>query len=151
MYFGMIYNTIMEKHTVILDTNVILSGLQSRNGVSFQLLQKLLNEEYEIAVSVPLVMEYESILKKRLVPELYTEEDIDDVINYLCSVAKHTRIYYLWRPYLKDAFDDHVLEVAMSSGVSYIVTYNIKDFEKAKDMGIKPINPYDFWKLLEEG
>ena len=51
---------------------------------------------------------------------------------------------------LKDAFDDHVLEVALSSGVSYIVTHNIKDFKKAKGMGITAITPRDFLLMLEE-
>ena len=147
----MIYNTNMKGMIVILDTNVILAGLKSNAGISYQLIEKLMYDQYKIAVSVPLVMEYEAILKKKLVPHLYSEEDIDDVINYLCSIAIHTKIYYLWRPYLKDAFDDHVLEVAMSANVSYIVTYNIKNFEKASCMGITPIEPVAFLKMLEEG
>ena len=89
--------------------------------------------------------------KNKLVPEIYTNEDIDAVIDYLCLIGKHTKIYYLWRPHLKDAFDDHVLEVALSSGVSYIVTHNIKDFVNIKEMGITAITPRDFLLLLEEG
>lgn len=147
---GMIYNTNMKEMTVILDTSIIFSALQSKNGVSYKLFEKLLNDEFSIAISVPLVMEYEAMLKKKLVPEIYTVEDIDNVINYLCLIGRHTKIYYLWRPHLKDAFDDHVLEVALSSGVSYIVTHNIKDFKNAKEMGITAITPRDFLLLLGE-
>ena len=148
---GMIYNTIIMKDlTVIFDTSIIFFALQSRNGVSYKLFEKLLNEEFSIAISVPLVMEYEAMLKKKLVPAIYTEEDIDNVIDYLCLIGKQTKIYYLWRPHLKDAFDDHVLEVALYSGVSYIVTHNIKDFTIAKEMGIIAITPREFLILLEE-
>lgn len=146
----MIYNTIMKDLTVILDTSVVFSALQSKNGVSYKILEKLLSEEFSIAVSVPLIMEYEAMLKKKLVPEIYTDEDIDSVIDYFCLVGKHTKIYYLWRPHLKDAFDDHVLEVALSSGVSYIVTHNVKDFKNIKEMGITAITPREFLLLLEE-
>ena len=79
---------VMKSKLAILDTNVLLSGLKSQKGQSYKLLQKLLNNEFEIAISVPLILEYEAILKKKLDRTIFSDEDIDTVINYLCKIGK---------------------------------------------------------------
>ena len=50
----------MKRLLAIIDTNVLLSGLRSQKGQSYKLLHKLLNDEFEVAISVPLVLEYEA-------------------------------------------------------------------------------------------
>jgi len=40
--------------------------------------------------------------------------DMDDIIDYICSVAKHWKVFFLWRPLLKDLKDDMVLELAVT-------------------------------------
>ncbi len=47
---------------VVLDSNVVVAGFRSRNGASFRLLELLNAKRFEIAVSVPLVLEYEAQL-----------------------------------------------------------------------------------------
>ena len=56
-------------------------------------------------------------------------------------------IHYLWRPFLSDPKDDHVLELAVASQVKKIVTFNAKDFKNVDKFGIKIISPK---RLLEE-
>ena len=53
-------------------------------------------------------------------------------------------IYFLWRPFLRDPKDDHILEVAVASQVKTIVTHNLKDFKKVGYFGIQAIAPKDF-------
>ena len=79
---------------------------------------------------------------------IFTDEDIRDFIDYLCRIGRPTQIYYLWRPILKDPFDDHVLEVAVASESPYIVSYNKKDFKAAKSFGIEIVSPFEFLKTL---
>jgi len=57
----------MNKARVVLDSNVLLSGLKSDLGNSYKVLQALGSGLFEIALSVPLVLEYESILKNILI------------------------------------------------------------------------------------
>jgi hypothetical protein len=38
---------------------------------------------------------------------------VDDVVEYLCSVADRRKIFFLWRPFLRDPDDDLVLELAV--------------------------------------
>jgi predicted nucleic acid-binding protein len=58
-------------------------------------------------------------------------------------------IFYLWRPYLKDPFDDHILEVTIQSNAQAIVTFNKKDFREAENLGIKILTPKEFLEGLE--
>lgn len=57
----------------------LVSGLQSDMGYSHKLLEELPSREFDISISVPLVLEYEAQLKKHLPPETFSEEDIDDL------------------------------------------------------------------------
>ena len=47
-------------------------------------------------------------------------------------VSEHRRIFFLWRPFLKDPKDDMVLELAVEAEVEYIVTHNLKDLLQSK-------------------
>ncbi len=131
----------MKKPRVVIDSNVIYSGLLSQKGSSFKLLKLIPDNAFTVAVSVPLILEYESVLVKNLGKLNLNKKDINDFLDYICAVAEDTRIFYLWRPLLKDPYDDHILEVAVSSNSKYIITYNIKDFEEARFFGIKVISP----------
>ena len=56
---------------------------------------------------------------------------------------------YLWKPYLRDPFDDHVLEFAINAGAETIVTFNKKDFLKAESLGLKIQTPKEFLEEME--
>ncbi len=118
-------------------------------GYSHKLLEELPDREFDIAISVPLVLEYEAQLKKHLPPDIFAEDDIDDFIDYICKIGHKTSIYYLWRPYLKDPFDDHVLELAIASQSQYIVTFNKKDFRDVECYGIEIVKPGEFIDVIE--
>lgn len=77
-----------------------------------------------------------------------TFEDIDAVLNYLCSVGHHRMIYYLWRPVLRDPKDDLVLELAVESNADYLVTHNIRDFAGSERFGVRIVSPRDFLAIL---
>lgn len=68
----------------------------------------------------------------------------------MCAVGIKTKIFYLWRPYLKDPFDDHVLEVTIQSNSQAIVTFNKKDFQEAESLGIRIFTPQEFLEELKE-
>ncbi len=133
--------------SVIIDTCVFISALRSRNGASYKLLSLIGESKFDLTVSVPLVLEYEAVAK-RMSRELgLTHQDIDDVIDYLCRVANHRKVHFLWRPTLKDPSDDFVLELAVESGSDYIITHNIKDFESIKTFQPQVITPQEFLQI----
>jgi predicted nucleic acid-binding protein len=51
---------------VVIDTNVIVAGLRSRRGSAFQLLRLIGTEQFDIHLSVPLVLEYTEVLTREL-------------------------------------------------------------------------------------
>ena len=122
---------------VVLDTNVIYSGLRSRRGASFKLLSLLGSGRFEIHLSVPLVLEYEEVLQEKRRDLGLTEADIADVLDYLCQVAGLHEIHFLWRPRLKDPDDEMILELAVGSSCDYIVTYNKQDFPGVEKFGVE--------------
>ena len=138
------------KKLIVIDTNVVLSALQSRLGKSFELISKIGNGLFDFAISVPLVLEYEAVLKSHLNRTIFSDTDIQDFIDYICAVGIKTKIFYLWRPYLKDPFDDHVLEVAINSNADSIVTFNKKDFLEAQTLGMKILTPKEFLEEIQE-
>jgi len=76
-----------------------------------------------------------------------THSDIEDIIDYLCTVGDHRKVHFLWRPNLKDPNDDFVLELAVESECNYIVTHNFKDIKTFK---LKAITPQELLRKLGE-
>ncbi|BAZ08218.1 PilT protein domain protein [Calothrix sp. NIES-4071] len=83
---------------IVIDTNVLLSGLRSKRGASYKLLTVLEDERWQVNVSTTLVLEYEEILKREKDQLTLTFEEIDDFIDGICSLANLCDIFYLWRP-----------------------------------------------------
>ena len=133
---------------VVLDTNVLVAALRSRSGASFRVLSLVGTGRFEIAVSVPIVFEYESALLRRAVTPHIRQRELAAVVDYLCSVGRHVDATYLWRPALPDADDDHVLELAVAGGCNAIVTFNARDFVPAASYGIGVWSPADLLRRI---
>lgn len=134
------------KPDIVLDTNVLVAALKSSLGASFRLLSLVEADSFTLHVSTPLVSEYEAVLKRGIIS--LSVDEIDDVIDFLCSRAVLNKIFYLWRPVLKDPDDDFVLELAVKAHAT-IVTWNVNDFKHAALFGIDVMTPRDFLKFLE--
>lgn len=141
----------MARHPIVLDTNVLIAGLRSRTGASFRLLSLLgTREDLELHLSVPLILEYEQVAKRQAKALGLSHEDIDDVLDYLCSVAVRHEIFFLWRPILRDPRDDMVLELAVGASCRTVVTYNKRDFEGAEKFGIDVETAREFLQRIGE-
>ena len=138
----------MTKPRIVIDTNVLIAALRSRRGASYKLLMLLDSGKFEMNVSVPLVLEYEDAAK-RLVGEIpLTEQDVDYILDYICKIARHRRVFFLWRPFLGDPKDDMVLELAVAANCEFIVTYNRRDFQGAERFGLQVITPKEFLQKI---
>ncbi len=136
---------------IVIDTNVLVSALRSDMGASYYLISILPSQKFKISLSVPLYIEYQDVLtrKEHLTGES-TKEEILSFLRYFCKISVHQKIFYLWRPWLKDPKDDMVLELAVASKSQFIVTYNLKDFSNIQQFGIEAITPKSFLQKIEE-
>ena len=138
-------STVMK---IVIDTNVVVSAFRSRTGAAFRLVELWGGKRFQPIVSVPLVLEYESVLLRHARQLGLSPRDVGDTLDYLCAIAMQQAVYYLWRPVLRDPGDDMVLEVAVAGEAKCIVTHNLKDFGGAADFGIRALTPADFLKLI---
>lgn len=138
------------RRRIVIDTNVFISALRSRRGASHRLFMLLGGNQFEISVSVPLIIEYEGVAKRLTRKFGLTYTDVEDILDYICSIADRRQIHYLWRPVLKDPKDDLVLELAVEASAKYIVTYNLRDFAGAEKFGIQVVTPKAFLKVIGE-
>lgn len=117
---------------VVIDTNVIIAGLYSRKGASFQILKSALNNRLEYAISPLIVLEYVGKIEDKVKDGL-----LNLPIEYYLKIAK-TLIQngiqisrpIINRPTLPDNSDDKILECAIAGQCNIILTFNIKDFPK---------------------
>jgi putative PIN family toxin of toxin-antitoxin system len=128
---------------VVLDTSVLVAAWKSRNGASFALLGHLRAGDFEIALSVPLVVEYEAVLLRHL-DGGRLPSDVEAFVDYLCHVARRQDIFFLWRPFLRDPDDDMLVELAVAGQCRGIVTHNVKDFAGVEKLGLTVFTPAEF-------
>jgi len=95
---GIVYNTIMKRCQIVIDTNVLVAALRSKRGASYKLFMLISSGKFTIHISVPLILEYEDVAKRLLKDIPLTEQDIDDILDYLCAIAQQQQVFYLWRP-----------------------------------------------------
>ncbi|MFN8386066.1 MAG: putative toxin-antitoxin system toxin component, PIN family [Anaerolineales bacterium] len=140
----------MKPPDIVLDTNVIIAALRSKNGASNKLLSLVGTHQFEIHDSVALILEYEDVIQRQRAELGLSREDVADFIDSLCSMAHHHKIYFLWRPTLSDVGDELVLELAVTAGCQYIVTHNVSDFKNIGEFGIQAVTPKMFLQVIHE-
>jgi putative PIN family toxin of toxin-antitoxin system len=133
----------MNKLRIVLDTNVLIAANRSRLGASFALLQYLRAQKFVLLVSVPLFLEYESVLKRseQLAIGNRNEAMVDGFLNALTLRVEPVHLFYLWRPQLTDPADEMVLETALNGRADALVTYNVKDFVAASRFNLPVWTP----------
>lgn len=135
---------------VVLDTNVLVSALRSQRGASFEIVAALGGGEFDVSVSVSLLLEYEATLLRHAGELNIDREDALGLVDYICQIAIAQEIFFLWRPFLRDANDDLVLEVAVAAGSDAIVTHNVRDFSGVETLGIRVLTPKQFLHELRD-
>ncbi|MFZ2452701.1 MAG: putative toxin-antitoxin system toxin component, PIN family [Methylovulum miyakonense] len=131
-----------------MDTNVLLTSLYSVNGASYKILQYLAAGRLRLALSTPLLFEYEDVLKRNRDLLNLNDDEIETVLDNLCAFGQSQKIHFLWRPYLPDAKDDMVIELAVASNAKTIITHNLKDFVGIEKFGVAAIPPKSLLERL---
>jgi predicted nucleic acid-binding protein len=133
---------------IVIDTNVIFAALYSRFGASNRLIRQIGTGAFDFHLSVPLILQYEDVLKRNARKLSLDAHSIDQLLAQWCADGISHEIYYTWRPLLPDARDDLVLELAIAAGCSRIATHNVRDFRGSEAFGIKAVTPLQFLESI---
>lgn len=128
----------------MLDSSVLVAALRSRRGASFQVIKSLREGRFEIALSVPLALEYEAVLVRHAKELGLARDEATGLVDYLCHVGYRQAIHFLWRPTLTDPRDEFILELAVAARCEAIVTHNVRDFGGATRFAVKVVTPGAF-------
>jgi len=134
---------------VVLDTSVIVAGLRSHAGASWQTLKLVAERKVQIAASPAIFLEYEQVLNRS--EHRIPTDQVSEFLSELATILDPVQMHFLWRPQLPDADDEMVLETAINGRVRAIVTHNRRDFARAAPrFGIDVWSPAELLQFLRE-
>jgi putative PIN family toxin of toxin-antitoxin system len=118
---------------VVLDTDVVIAAFRSKTGASRALLDYALQRTITMVVSVPLLIEYEAILKRSSQRDAHglSDAELERALHLLTQACDTQPLHFLWRPQLQDVSDEMVLETAINGRVDKLVTFNQRHLNAA--------------------
>ena len=136
---------------VVIDTNVFVGACMG-GGASNAVVRACLEHRLVPLMGVALLTEFEATLSR---DELFAGSRLDAaersmLLDTFLALCEWTRVYFLWRPNLKDESDNHLIELAVAGDADVVVTRNLRDLRGA-ELRFEPLrilSPEDFLKEL---
>jgi putative PIN family toxin of toxin-antitoxin system len=137
-----------SKPQIVIDTNVVAAAMKSSLGASSLLLSLLVTDSFDLHLSVPVLLQYEDVLKREALKLPVTVAQVKEFLETICDLGFLHEIYYLWRPTLIDPGDDSLLELAVAAQAQWIVTHNARHFRGCEAFGVEAVGPLQFMRIL---
>jgi putative PIN family toxin of toxin-antitoxin system len=140
-------------HRVLLDTNVLVSGLIGRAGPPRQLLDAWLDGRYTLISSLYQVQELDHVLSyPRIATRLaLSEAELETILAALLSQAEIVVAQIDLSGVTRDPKDDPLVAAAVLGGVDYLVSGDQDLLTLAEYEGIKVVTPREFVEILDLG
>lgn len=132
---------------IVLDTNVLVSGILSPNGPPAADLRALLTERVILCFDERIVSEYRHVLTRTKFS--FDRELVEELIGFLEAAGSPTLAPPL-AVRLPDPWDQMFIEVAVSSHADFLVTGNLRHFPETARAGVEVVSPRTFVDLLLE-
>jgi putative PIN family toxin of toxin-antitoxin system len=115
---------------IVVDTNVFL-GACLGTGASNAVIAACLKGLCLPLMGNALFNEYEDVFGRH---DLFKKcrlsgDERHELLNVFFSCCEWTRVYYAWRPNLPDEADNHLVELAVAGGATFIVTRNLRHLQ----------------------
>lgn len=119
---------------VVLDTNVFVGACLGQ-GASAAVVASCLQGPCTPLMGSALLAEYEDVLGRSALfkRSRLNAAERDELLDIYLAHCRWTRIYFGWRPNLRDEGDNHLIELAVAGGAECICTLNLRDL-KAREL-----------------
>jgi len=134
-----------------MDTDTVVAALRSPGGASAALLAAARTGRVRLLASVPLAFEYESVCLRpeHQIASGLTRAEVGVFLDAVMALAEPVMCWFLWRPQLRDAGDEMVLEAAINGQADAIATFNRRDFlPAANNFGVRVLLPRNVLETL---
>lgn len=135
----------------VIDTNVFV-GACLGTGAASEVVRSCLDGRVRALMSSALLAEYEDVLGRDVLMggSHLGRAERDELLDIFMAHCEWTRVYFTWRPNLPDEADNHLIELAVAGAASFIVTRNLRDFNRAElhFPGLRAVDPATFLKEI---
>ena len=132
---------------IVLDTNVLVSGLLSPFSHSGEIVRLVASGKIEICYDARIFTEYKNVLTREKFP--FDKNDVEDLLAEIKACGSVTTGKLLSER-LTDPDDEPFLEIAVGGEVLYLVTGNLRHYPEKKWEGVRIVSPADFLKILRK-
>ena len=132
---------------VVLDTNVLVSGLLTPFGTCGDIVRMLTSDEILLCVDGRILLEYAEVLHR---PQLEIDPQKADVVMAYIQSESQVHATVPLAASLPDADDNAFLEVAVSAAAECLVTGNLKHYPKRCRAGVRVLSPRQFLDWFRE-
>jgi putative PIN family toxin of toxin-antitoxin system len=123
---------------IVVDTNVLVSGLLSPHGPPGRIVDGVVSEELVVLFDDRILDEYRDVLAR---PKFgFGARDIDDLLDQIVAAGEHVSASPLTVK-LPDVDDLPFLEVAAAGKADALVTGNTKHFPRSARCGVVVLTP----------
>ncbi len=115
---------------VVVDTNVFVGACLGR-GASAAVMAACLQGHVRALMGAALLAEFEDVLGRSALFDRsrLNADERSELLDIFLAHCRWTRIYYGWRPNLRDEGDNHLVELAVAGGASWICSHNLRDLK----------------------
>ena len=136
---------------IVVDTNVFVGACLGL-GAASHVLEACLERRCQPLMGAALLAEMEDVLGRSdlFVRSRLSASEREELLDIYLASCQWTRIYFGWRPNLRDEGDNHLVELAVAGGAPHIVTRNLRDLQQGElgFAGLRAISPEQFLKEL---
>ena len=113
---------------IVLDTDVLVAAMLGA-GAANHLVGAVLEGRFQPLMGPALYAEHEAVLGRAALFARcrLSAAERGELFDIYAAACRWTRIYFLWRPNLRDDSDNHLVELAVAGSAQAIVTRNKRD------------------------
>ena len=135
----------MAQISVVIDTNVLLSGIAYPNSIPGKIIAAWRNGGVEVVLSHYILGELQRVLPKLNHRLGWSQQEIQDFIDSLAFLANLVEPLQTDEINLRDKADQPVLGTLLASKVNYLVTGDKDLLALANQYPI--LSPAEFWQI----